>query len=288
MSINGAPIVRTFAPESWGQADIFRHFYAATHDLNSDAKKSLSGVANHFHKAILLRNLAIRLAPNLEQDLDQLNSQGYTGAESSREFSAVVESVFLELYSTVDCARKIVVSIYRKVRRIPDSTRRLFQRINHGELGVDFPAPLKNAFLDAGWYEELLAIRDELTHSDVGFCRLDPTSRLIAYSHQGVSRNGSSLNIPDVFGKLDELISGINLFLGSVFGYLNSQLQPNVIDQLCGIFFGRGYMRRLPLQGEIDFDSGTCQSRLCDTEAEYRCPFADKCGAYARAASPKG
>ncbi|MHB8472624.1 MAG: hypothetical protein ACYDC8_07230 [Gammaproteobacteria bacterium] len=285
MAINGAPNVRTYAPEQWGQIDVFSHFYAGTHEFNGDAKKAVAGVANHFQKAIILRELATKLAPNLDLDQEQLNAQGYTAAANSREFSAVVEGVFLELYSSIDCARKVVVSIYRRTRKIPDSTRKLFQRIKDRELGTDFPLPLKDAFLAATWYEELLAIRDELTHSDIGSCRLDPTSRLISYSHRGINTRGAPLEIADAFGKLDELISGINAFLGLIFNFLNLQLRPHTIDQLCGFFFGRGYMRKLPLESVIDFNTGTCQSRTWfDTESQYRCPFADACGAYARAA----
>jgi hypothetical protein len=284
MAVNGNPSVRTYAPELWGQVDVFVHFYAGTHEFNKDAKKAIAGVTNHFKKARLLRELATKLAPNLDLDLQQLNSHGYTPAANASEFSAVVEGVFLELYSTIDCTRKVLVSLYRRTRKIPDSTRKLFQRTRDGELGSDFPDALKEAFLAATWYEELLAIRDELTHSDIGSCRLDSISRLISYSHRGVSTHGAPLEIPDVFGKLDELISGVNAFSGLIFNYLNLQLKPHTIDQLCGIFFGRAYMRKLPLEGVIDFNTGTCQSQTWfNRETQYRCPFADVCGAYARA-----
>ncbi len=280
---NATPNVRTFAPEQWEQVDRFVHFYSGTYEFNTDTKMALAGVVGHFQKALALRELATKLIPNLDLDQKQLDEHGYTPALNSREFSAVLEGVFTELYSSIDCTRKIIVTIYRRCRKLPDSTRKLFQRVKTGELGKDFPNPLQGAILAATWYEELLLIRDELTHSEIGSCRLDPVSRKISYSHRGINSLGQPLQIEDVFGKIEVFTDGVNIFLGQVFHFLNSTLREHTIDQLCGFFFGRGYLRKLPLSATIDLNSGTCLSRTWfDQEPSYRCPLADTCGAYQR------
>lgn len=281
MVINVSPNVRTFTPEYWGQVEMFSHFYAGTHKFNNDTKKALAGVGNHFQKAIILHDLAVKMLPNLDLDHEQLEKHGFTEAMNSKEITAVIEAIFLELYSSIDCTRKVLVSIYKNCRKLPDSTRKLFQRVKKGEIGSDFPSQLKDAIVSFVWYEELLEIRDELTHSDIGSCQLDPNTRLISYSHRGIYSQGNQLVIPGVFGKIDTFIKGLNEFLGSVFNFLNTQLSPYTIDQLCGFFFGRAYMRKMPFAAKIDFNSGVCQSRIWfDTQPEYKCPFSEVCGAY--------
>ncbi|WP_220790999.1 hypothetical protein [Aquipseudomonas ullengensis] len=276
--------VRVFAPEQWGQVDIFRHFHIGTHSFNSDTKKAISGITNHFQKALTLYELALKLLPNLNLDEEELLNKGYTGAANSREFSAVLEEVFTELYSSIDCTRKIIANIYRKTRRLPNSTRQLFDRVNNNILGDDFPTELKLAISSSDWYGELLAIRDELTHSDIGNCHLDQKTRLVTYMHVGIRRNGEPLIIDDVLGRIKILINSVNEFLGSVFHFLNSKLQPVEIDQLCGFFKGRGYLRKLALEFPMDFNSGICMSHVWfDGDLQFKCPFVGTCGAYERA-----
>ena len=165
--------VRTFVPELWGEVDLFRHFHVGTHTFNADTKKAISGIKNHFQKALILHQLALKLLPNLSLDEEELQSKGYTAAANAEEFSAVLEEVFTELYSSIDCTRKVIVSIYRRTRGLPDSTHKLFQKVRSNRLGSDFPTELKQAISESDWYDELRAIRDELTHSDIGNCRID-------------------------------------------------------------------------------------------------------------------
>jgi hypothetical protein len=278
--------VRTFAPELWGQVDVFRHFHAGTHTFKPDTKKAISGIANHFQKALTLHQLSLKLLPNLSIDEEEIKNKGYTAATNAKEFSAVLEEVFTELYSSIDCTRKVIVSIYRRTRGLPDSTRKLFQKVRSNLLGGDFPTELKQAIAESDWYDELLAIRDELTHSDIGNCWIDRETKLVTYMHTGINRDGKPLIINDVMGRIQFLIESINKFLGIVFHFLNSQLEFTTIDQLCGIFFGRCYLRKLSLEPSIDLNSGICQSHTWfDNEVQFRCPLADSCGAYQRAKS---
>ncbi|MGJ4748441.1 hypothetical protein ACQV5M_18925, partial [Leptospira sp. SA-E8] len=149
------PVVRTFVPEQWGELEIFSKFYVGTYRLNNDARKALSGVSSHIRKASILFDLAKKLLPNLALDESQLRNRGFTPAANSQEFSAVVEGVFLELYSAVDCSRKVIVATHRNHRRLPDSTRKLMRRAKEGNMDPEFPRPLTDAMKAATWYERL-------------------------------------------------------------------------------------------------------------------------------------
>lgn len=278
------PSVRVFTPELWGQVDKFSQFYKSTHTFNSDTIKAVSGINGHFQKALTLRNLAKRLEPNLAIDESEIQEKGYTPANYSMEFAAVIEEVFTELYSSIDCTRKVIVSIYKRCRGIPDSTRKIFDRAAKAQIG-GFPEELQQAFYSATWFEELLAIRDELTHSNIGSCHKQIGKSEIIYLHHGIMRNKKPLVIEDIFKKIDEFINGVNLFLGQIFHFLNSKLKSEPTFTMCGFFFGRGYARTLAIAEHIDFNSGACQSRQWfDSDPAFRCPFADNCGAYNRAA----
>lgn len=278
--------VRTFAPERWGEVDVFRHFHAGTHTFKNDTTKAISGVANHFGKALTLYQLSLKLLPNLSLDEDELQSKGYSSTANAKEFSAVLEEVFTELYSSIDCTRKIIVSIYKKTRWLPNSTRKLFRNARNDVIGDDFPIRLKQAIAQSDWYEELLSIRDELTHSDIGNCWPDKETGTVRYFHHGIHRSGNPLIIDDVMGRILFFIESVNAFLGTVFNFLNTQLKFTTIDQMCGIFFGRLYLRKLPFTTPIDINSGTCVShKWFDNLDGFTCPLAESCGAYRRAKS---
>lgn len=274
--------VRTFAPEQWGSLDYFKIFCKGTHNFKPDTQKALGGVSSHYRKAEILYGLAVRLLPNMQIDERELNEKGHTSASNGAEFTAVVEEVFTELYASVECARKILTDIYRGVPKLPtDSTRRFFQRFMSGEIGASFPAELTELIRSCDWYEELRVIRDELTHADIGHCSLERGTAFVTYMHTGVRADGSPLIINDVLGRLDALSAQINQFMGGVFNFLNRQLKPTEVDQLCGFFYGRAYLRKLQLKNALDINSGLCTSyHWFDTTAGFRCPLADNCGAY--------
>ena len=276
--------VRTFVPELWGEVDFFRHFHVGTHTFKFDTTKALSGVTNHFQKALILHQLSLKLLPNLAIDAEEIQSKCYTAATNAKEFSAVLEEVFTELYSTIDCTRKVIIAIYPRTRGLQNSTRKLFKKVRCNLLGLDFPTELKQAIAESDWYDELLVIRDELTHSDIGHCWIDRETNMVTYMHTGINCDGKPLIINDVIGRIQCLIESINKFLGTIFHFLNTQLKFTTISELCGIFYGRGYLRKLSLETPIDFNSGVCQSHTWfDREVEFRCPFASSCGAYERA-----
>jgi hypothetical protein len=274
--------VRTFVPERWNEGDFFKKFYAGTHHLKPDATKALNGVSNHFRKASILYGLAIKILPNMQIDEQELISRGHTSAINGAELSAVLEEVFTELYASVECVRKVITSIYAGAPKLPtDSTRRFFDRVSKDEVGPPFPPELVSAVKSCHWYAQLRVIRDELTHADIGHCTLDREKNTITYLHRGIKGGGSAFVLKDVMEHIDVLAANINDFIEAVFRYLNAQLVPIEVDEVCGFFNGRVYMRKLPHDRSVNFHSGKCASfDWFDKTEGFRCPFADNCGAY--------
>lgn len=290
MSTNTSPPpkaanVRLFAPESWGMVARYSKFYEATHQLSSEARKALRGISGHFDKAVIFRSLASDLRAGVALDVEHLHTHGYTELEHSRKLAAVIESEIQELYSAVDCTRQVVHCLFSKTcRGFPESTRRTFQAIRDGKL-TGLAPELERTFANAHWYWQLLHMRDALTHSDTGMCRtLDGTT--ISYSHPGLTQHGQPLEIPDIFQRLESLANSVNQFIGEVFYYLYGQLKQEPVMQICGIFEGRFYFRQVAPLPDLSFHSGVCGTRHYEASAGgRRCPLAEQCGAFTRAAA---
>ena len=271
-----------FAPEQWGTLEKFSKFYSGTFDLKKSGQRSVSGAINHFHKCLILKQLALKLIPNLEKDEAELEQNGYTNAVNSKELSAVIESALLELYSSVDCTRKVVTEIYsKKYQGVPNSTRKYFDRINSGKIDENFPEQLLIAVKEAVWFEDFRKLRDELTHLDTGTCHKNKETGKIFYMHSGFSVDGKALIIGDIVDQVDQYIAGVNKFTGRVFAFLLGQLEDKRILQYCGIFNGRMYTRHVSPHEAKDFHSGICDAKKWfELEENPSCIFADECGAY--------
>lgn len=281
--MNKPATVRLYAPDIWGALEKFSKFYAGTYNLTSKGKKAVSGAISHFHKAIVLKNLAIKLTPNLDVDYQNIQQYGYSDAINSKELSAVIEATILELYSSLDCSRQVITEIYSKYQGIPDSTRKFFQNIQSDSKNIDenFPEELRLAVKEATWYNGFRMIRDELTHHDTGSCHKDQKTGKIWYSHSSIKFNDKSMIINDIFDKIEQSFNEVNQFIGRVFFYLCSQLNDTPITQICGIFNGRAYTRLVSPKDAVDFHGGKCESKVWfDLENNPRCIFFDKCGAY--------
>ncbi len=273
-----------YTPEQWGVLEKFSNFYSATHDFNDSGKRAVLGTISHFRKALTLKNLALKLVPNLENDEVELNEYGYSSAINSKELSAVIESIILELYSSLDCSITVICKIYSKYQGIPDSTRKYFKNVSSLKIDKRFPEQLIIAVQEATWYDDFRKIRDELTHLETGNCHKNDETGKIVYMHPGLKRKGVSLIINDIFAEIDQMIAGINQFLGRVFAYLYSQLDDKPILQTCGIFNGRAYARYVSPHESMDFHSGICDARRWfDLEENPTCIFASECGAYKNA-----
>lgn len=276
---------RIFAPEQWGTLEKFSKFYSETFQLKKSGQRSVSGAINHFHKCLILKQLALKLVPNSDLDEAELEQNGYTNATNSKELSAVIESSILELYSSVDCTRKVITEIYSKeYQGVPNSTRKYFDNIINGKIDDKFPEQLLIAVKETDWYDELRKLRDELTHLDTGTCHKNKETQKVSYMHSGFSIDGKALIIDDIFLKLEQHIAGVNQFIGRIFSFLLSQLEDKPVLQLCGIFNGRMYTRHVSPFEAKDFHSGTCDAKKWfELDENPSCIFVNECGAYKNA-----
>ncbi len=276
-------IVISFAPDKWGTHDLFKNFYRGTYTFTPDIQYALSGAANHFHKALILLQVAREHIARLNEDKEQLEKYGYTPAQRGKELSALIESILLDLYSSVDCTRKIVTFIYKSHRGVKQSTRKFFQAVKEGKVEETVPVQIRDAFASAHWYSDFRRMRDALTHSDIGACHLDDKSAKVSYMHGALATNTRALVIDDIFSHIDNLIAEINQFMEKIFHFLNSTLEDRDVWQICGIFDGRVYSRWVRPSEAKDFNSGICDSfKWFEKDENPKCPFIGKCEAYGR------
>jgi hypothetical protein len=283
MGIESQHII-AFWPPKWGQVERFQKLYSSTYQFDRRATIALSGVSQHFTKAKHLKDVAHMLLPSLELDNDELKKKGHTSAINGRRLTAVIESTVTALYSSIDCARKVLKAAFPKYNGLPDSTRSTFHNAWKGKLDARIPEKIRTAFEQATWFDEFRALRDALTHWDTGFCHLSRDTRLLVYIHdslRGFWKNGV---IEDIMEYVDNLLDRVNKFLGQIFAQLNSGLADKEVWQICGVFNGRIYSRFVKPPEAIDFSSGRCDALTWfEKDGNPRCPFADKCEPYRRA-----
>jgi hypothetical protein len=277
------PTVRIFAPEVWGEVQRFANFYEPTHKFKARDARAVSGVGNHFEKSVTLQTLALKLKPGLEIDKAQLDEKGYTPALNAHELSAVVEAAVLELYSSIDCAAKVIRAIYGPgSRSFPESTRRFFQSVE--TISGSLPESVKTVVKQTTWYGGLLYMRDELTHLSTGSCSRDHKTGLVNYFHPGMRRNEEPFVIEDIFDWLSNTTAQVNRFLGQIFSILNTTIKPIPVQQVCGFVEGRLLIRYVdPTEIPLIFNSGQCFAyRWFEKPDNPTCPFVSTCGAYQR------
>ncbi len=286
LSLSGnQAIVISFYPPKWGEVDRFSHFHSTTYKFDARLGGMLRGVAGHFHKALILEELAQTIAPDLKKDREELSAKGHSGNKNGARLAAIIETIFCELYSSVDCARQVVGAVFHGYQGVPDSTRKFFQNAAAGKLDPKMPEAIRDSFSKADWYHELRKLRDAVTHSDVGSCYLDEGSGKTRYMNTAIKEDANKcLVIEDIFGKIGAFQCQVNMFHGQIFRVLNQTLKNEEVFQVCGFFSGRVYSRFVRPLDAVDFNSGRCDAlRWFEIDGNQRCPFADKCGAYKRA-----
>ncbi len=272
-----------FAPEQWGTLDRFQRFHGPTYSFDADTQKALRGAANQLRKALVLLQVARQHAPKLTEDKEQLEQHGHTPAQRARELSALIESILLGLYSSVDCARKVVTFIYRNEHGVKQTTRRFFQAVANGKVADSVPQEIRDAFAGADWYGEFRRMRDALTHSDIGVCHLDDSTNEVVYMHEGLGDDNKALVVRDIFAHIDYLVTQINEFMGKIFDCLNGTLKDEEVLQMCLIFGGRVYSRWVRASEATDFNGGRCDAfKWFENDENPDCPFMEKCVAYKR------
>jgi hypothetical protein len=147
--------VITFSPKIWGTQQRFEHFYSSTYSFNRYTQYAIKGSSNHFYKALHFLNVAKDISPKLTEDNAELEKKGYTDSARSGELSALVEAIILEFYSSIDCTRQIVTTIYKKHQGVPQSTRKFFQAAFDDKVAETVPLDIREAFRASQWYPEI-------------------------------------------------------------------------------------------------------------------------------------
>jgi len=280
MSIDNQIVIR-FSPEHWGKVDRFISFYLLSNSLIPRHRQAIEGVANHFHKARRLLDVAEAIAPKIAEDRAELEKNGHTGGRRSLEFTAVMESAVTALYSSVDCARKTLNIVYPKAQGLPESTRKLFQNAENDKIDNLIPVSIRSALKNAKWFMPLRVLRDALTHTNTGSCHLDEDSGEIRYFSDAVKAISGKGHIDNFMHYVLSVRDEINRFLGIVFAELNKCLDDSEVWQMCGFFYGRVYHRFVRPNEAVDFNSGRCGAHeWFDLEENPTCPFVASCGAY--------
>jgi len=276
-----------FVPEAWSPARRFSFFLGPPFPETRRLVQAARAAENRRQKFCVLADLANHLRPGLSKDNEELESTGFTSATNSKRYAAVVETLFLELYSSLDVIRTTLYEAYHpRIRGLPrDSTERLLRRVSEGYYGPEFPEPLLHPLSSAfrTWYAELRRVRVEISHGDIGRCHIDPSSGRVVYMHTNLGPPERSLVIDDLEAKVEELAVGVRDLVDSVFSFLCSELQSVEVQLPCGFFRGRLYERLVAYSDQLDFNSGVCYSRWWfEIEPEHLCPMRKRCGAYSR------
>jgi hypothetical protein len=282
-----------FDPESMGAVTRFRYFAHTTYRFRKETQDALRGIEGHFQKYLILRGLAERLIPTLREDMIELKERGYSPAKHSKELAALIETIFCELYSSLDCMREVVRAVFRSLGRKPPQgipkakTSKLFSNAAQGKLDPGIPNAIATALTEAHntWFPQLRGIRTQVTHFDIGSCRIAGDEK-VSYVHFGLGSRERAFMIEDVFGRLTEFEIQVNELLGVVFTELLKTLQDIPTEQICGFFEGRLYQRLVSPREAVDRNSGICLSYKWFEQHDLpTCPLANSCGAYAPAKS---
>lgn len=276
------PNLRFFGPEVWDAVKRFREFYSATFAFDKIAKRAVVGVGAHLDKAIDFYRIANEWRPRLALDQAELEANGFTPAQNTRDLALIIEAIILESYASLDCAAKVIRAVYGKqCRGFRNSARFLF--LETDKIEGPLPFAIRDALASATCVERLRFMRDELTLLATGSCSLDHETGLVRYFHSGLTENDKPLHIEDIFAWLEETLRTLDVFLATVFYALNGELTDTPIMQICGMTGGRMLARMVGYTRDLSFNSGTCSAYIWFEKPDLpTCPFADDCGAYVR------
>jgi hypothetical protein len=281
-----------FIPEQWPSVRKFRQFMGPPFKVDRDLATGANAAENHLAKFSVLAGLANRLGDQLAEDAAELAEKGHTPASRSKEFAALVETLFCELYAVLDGIRGTLFSAYKKVRGVQNkSTGRLFKKAKDKEYGPGFPEDIRAALASAfdSWFPRLRSIRTEVTHGGTGTCHLDSKTDKICYIHGGLGSATRAFVIEDVVEELNGKAASVTALVEAVYRPLFSLLEPVDRRVECGFYKGRCYERVVSPSAGLSFHSGQCFSRgWFETEVGYECPMRGVCEAYQRAAGQTG
>jgi hypothetical protein len=275
-----------FQPACWTPAGKFLRFLGPPFTVSRALNEAVQSCADHIRKYETFAELAAELAPKLALDRDELETQGHSPANRSRQFAALIEVLVCELYSVLDGIRYTTFHIYRKVRGVQSSsTSKLFSKASERSYGKDFPDELLAIFAAASpdWLPELRRLRTAFTHGGLGSCWLSQDRTEIIYTNSSLGNDAVAHVIPDIVAHVRRLATAVFELTHDFFEFHYGQLQQNECSQFCGFYRGRGYMRKVKPEAQLDWGSGICVSReWFDNEPEFKCPLAGECAAYRR------
>ena len=278
-----------FAPEHWTKPGLFLAFVGPPFRVSRQLNDAVRSCVEHIRKFQTLATLVADLQPTLALDRDELERDGHTQAHRSRQFTALIEVMFCELYSTLDGVRYTVLALYRKCRGVQErSTSKLFSRAAARDYGPEFPEEIRLVLAAAheSWFPELRRLRTAFTHGGLGSCMLSQDRHSISYMNPSLGDEATAHVIPDIVSHLNHLASATFAIVDAVFSYLYGRLEPEPKPHLCGVYKHRMYMREVTAELNLSQASGRCMSRSWfDSDPDHRCPVADRCQAYARSAA---
>jgi hypothetical protein len=276
-----------FAPEQWTPVTLFRHFMGPPFEISRELTRGVNAAENHLRKYSTLAGLANRLRSCLLEDEAELEAKGYSSAIRSREYAALIETLFCELYASLDGVRQTLFSAYRKVRGVQNSsTERLFTRAKSRGYGSDFPVDICDLLTAAydSWFPRLRSIRTEVTHGDIGMCHLNEDSGRIRYIHNGLEPKAGGFAIDDLDAELNSQAQSVAILIDKIFASLCSKLIPVERQTVCGFYKGRCYERFVAFNPSVSFNDGRCISlKWFQAEPGYECPMQSNCGAFRNA-----
>jgi hypothetical protein len=270
--------LRLFAPEHWTRFAWLNRAFGASFPDGGPARRGLRIIVDHQARFEQLHGLWRGLRVGLEHDIAVFQRQGYSTMEFSHQYAALTEVLFSEQYAQMDGVRKLIFGRYRNVHGVQDRTNELlFSRAVENGYGPEIPPPVIAALRTAGttWFPQLRAIRTQVTHGEVGSCRLDGDAVRYSLPQAGVA-------IEDVEQVLQQFSHGIAELLDSMASHWLTELTRQDIMVPCLLHEGRMYPRILEVSEVVpDFHSGLCGFRDSFDNGLPPCPLRERCGAYA-------
>lgn len=275
---------KRYPPERWTRLTHFCYFHQPTYRFDRLTESAVRGVGGHAGKAKQLFNLFCRVVPSASAEKKVQENTETTSSTRSRDCAALVECVIGELYSSLDCMRKVLGKIYGRFRGITsDSTRKLFVNAQKGIIDDRVPYDIRSALQEATWFNEFRRIRDGLTHGETGICHPDKKTGKLDYFNIGLGTSARAHVIEDIETELRKYFTLTSSIMETVFGALNGTLKDEPVQMICGTYRGRAYTRQVSPSQAADSDGGICEAdEWFEKEKDLVCPLISQCAAYNR------
>lgn len=286
VAIDSPKFALAFIPERWSPARRLAQFLGPPFPVTSDLIKAVRAAENRRTKYFILGEVADLLRAALKEDEAELERLGFSSARNSRRYAAIAETMFLELYSSLDAIRAIVFYAYPTLQgRQNSKTEKLLRRSSERSQGKGFPEEIRVLLASAyeTWFPGFRRIRVEISHGDVGTCHLDIGKNKVRYFHGNVRNGRHALIIDDIEGHIATVAGNVFDLVDGVCAFLCSQLEPRQVTAICGLYRARLYERTVSYSESVNSQSGNCSSKSWfESEPDLRCPLREHCHAYSR------